>query len=77
MPILSPSFHPQYPISFALHFSLNLGNRSKSQLTDEPEVKEETEEELAGFQTDEVDLTRTKVGSLHFAFIVNTVLSNL
>ena len=40
-------------------------NKNKSELKEEVEVKEETEEETSpGFQSDEVDLSRTKVNKV-------------
>ena len=54
-------FEKKYPVSFALYFTLNWGNRNKTQTSEEVDVKVEAEEERAGFQSDEVDLSRTKV----------------
>ncbi|KAK3698364.1 hypothetical protein RRG08_022925 [Elysia crispata] len=52
------AFEEKYPISFSLYFSLNMNSNGKSPKPEE--VKEEKEETDGGFQSDEVDLSRTK-----------------
>ncbi|GFN78751.1 adenylate kinase/ump-cmp kinase family and p-loop containing nucleoside triphosphate hydrolase domain-containing protein [Plakobranchus ocellatus] len=52
------AFEEKYPISFSLYFSLKMNSNGKSPKPEE--VKEDNEETDGGFQSDEVDLSRTK-----------------
>ncbi|KAK0054771.1 hypothetical protein Bpfe_015868 [Biomphalaria pfeifferi] len=66
-------FEKKYPVSFSLYFSMISNGKTKGAKKVEV-VKEEKEEEKPGFQTDEVDLSRTKRRALMFENSVKSFL---
>ncbi|BFZ15897.1 hypothetical protein BsWGS_18935 [Bradybaena similaris] len=67
-------FEEKYTISFSLYFSLNINNKSKNSKKVEEVVKEENTEDKGGFQSDEVDLSRTKKRASMFENSVRSFL---
>ncbi|KAH9510120.1 hypothetical protein Btru_043513 [Bulinus truncatus] len=67
-------FEKRYPVSFSLYFSMITNGKPKGAKKVEEVVKEEKEEEKPGFQTDEVDLSRTKKRALMFENSVKSFL---